>query len=426
MKAKNVLSLVMVVFIAAAILAGCGGPASEVTPPKTEETKTPPEQKPVTVTWYTPNWDEPESREMVKEFEAKNSDVKVELVITEWATYKEKAVAALSGNNAPELYTILLTDASPFSKMDMLEPLNDLGTNAGMDWDDFLEAALEVTSVNGNIYCAPFRYDGSGVFYNVDMLSEAGYEAFPKTWDQVLKMSDKLLSKGYTPTAWYLGEQSNACVALVIQLYTEGADILNADETKCVLNTAEAKKALSNIVETIKKGYASSSSLEMDNSATRDAFGAGSLAFVYSGPYDVDTLKNDYPKLNFATAVLPGVDGMGYTQANGWGVAMGAHSKNKEAAAKFLTYIMTPENQVRLTDSFPASKKASKFEKYSDKLLAPFITQLENSKREPSYNRWLEIQPIIYNYIQSAVSGTMTADEACEAMTKEINALLAS
>ena len=36
------------------------------------------------------------------------------------------------------------------------------------------------------------------------------------------------------------------------------------------------------------------------------------------------------------------------------------------------------------------------------------------------------MEPIIYEYIQNAVSGSMTVDEACEGMTADINSLLQS
>lgn len=36
------------------------------------------------------------------------------------------------------------------------------------------------------------------------------------------------------------------------------------------------------------------------------------------------------------------------------------------------------------------------------------------------------MEPIIYEYIQNAVSGSMTVEDACEAMTNDINALLQS
>ena len=40
--------------------------------------------------------------------------------------------------------------------------------------------------------------------------------------------------------------------------------------------------------------------------------------------------------------------------------------------------------------------------------------------------RWSEMEPIIFQYMQNAVSGSMSVDEACEAMTKDIDVLLAN
>lgn len=379
----------------------------------------------VTIQWWTPNWDEPESREMVSEFEANNPDIKIDLVITDWNTYKEKITTALTGRNVPELYTVLLTDVRPFAKLGLLESLNILGEEAGIDFPDFVQPALEITSVDDAIFGVPFRYDGSGIYYNIDILKEAGYDSFPTTWDEMILMSAKLKDLGYTPFAWPLGQQANAVTRLVQQLYTYGGSVLAEDQKTCLLNSDAAKTALSKIKETLDMGYASSSSMEIDNTIMRNMFGTGQIAFNFSGPFDIDTLLTDYPNLDFATAVIPGIDGMGPTTANGWGIVMSSGSKNKEAAARFLSYITTPENQARLTDSFPASYTALKYEKFASDYLKPFATQLDNSREEPSYDRWLEIEPIIYQYMQYALAGTMSVDEACEGMTKDINSLLA-
>lgn len=66
------------------------------------------------------------------------------------------------------------------------------------------------------------------------------------------------------------------------------------------------------------------------------------------------------------------------------------------------------------------------YEKFATEELKPFMEQLNNSKAEPSYERWSEMEPIIFQYMQNAVSGSMSVDEACEAMTKDIDVLLAN
>ena len=238
-------------------------------------------------------------------------------------------------------------------------------------------------------------------------------------------MSKELSGDGVYGFAWPLGNQANAVTRLVQQLYTYGGDILNEDETKCLLDSDAAKKALGNIVNSISEGYASPSSAEIDNTKMREMFASGQIAFNFTGPFDVEPLRSEYPDLNFKTAVIPGDGKMGCTTANGWCVSMAKNSENKEAAARFLAYITTPENQARLTDSFPASKTAIEYEQFSEEALKPFTEQLNNSKAEPTYENWAEMEPVIYQYIQNAVSGNMTVEQACEGMTADIDALLA-
>lgn len=105
-------------------------------------------------------------REMAEEFEKDNPNIKVELVVTDWDTYKDKITTAISAKGAPELFTILLTDVKPFADKGLLEPLTELGTKAGVDFDDILAPALDITSVDGQAYGVPFRYDGSAAIHS--------------------------------------------------------------------------------------------------------------------------------------------------------------------------------------------------------------------------------------------------------------------
>ena len=427
-KMLSMFALVLSMVMLMSVMAGCGNQGNDQSTNQSTNQSAPAassaSEEKVTIQWWTPNWDEPESKEMAAEFEAANLNIKVNLVITDWDTYKSKITAAISANKAPELSTVLTTDVAPFAKLGLAAPLNDYATKEKINLEDFIKPALDIATVDGKIYGLPFRHDGSGMYYNADMLKAAGYDEFPKTWDEFVTMCKKLTKDGTFGFAWPLGNQANAVTRLIQQLYTNNGDILNADETKCLLDSDSAKKALRNIVNSIKEGYASPNSLEWDNTKMRDAFGSGQLAALFSGPFDIDTLKKDYPNLNFKTAIIPGIEGMGCTTSNGWTVMMAEKSINKDAAAKFLAYIIKPENQSRLTDSFPASKTAIKDAKFSTEYLAPFAEQLNNSKADPAYRAWAEMEPIIYSYIQQAVSGSASVDDACMNMTKDINAIL--
>ena len=412
---KRMTFLMAVLVVLSLAITSCAGNNSA---PETEG--------PVTVQWMVPNWNEDTARELAAEFMAYNDDVYVDLIITSWETYRTMVTMAATGTNAPELATVLMTDIRPMANMGLLQPLNDLGAVAGIGFDDIIPAALNITTVDGNIFAVPYRYDGSGIFYNADILEAAGFTSFPQTWDEMLDMGRVLSDGNIYAFAWPLGNQAEAVTRLIQQLYTHGGQILNDDETASVIDSAAARTALGNIVYSIQEGIASPGSPEFNNTIMRNMFGSGQLAFNFTGPFDIDVLTEEFPDLNFRTAVIPGVSGMGVTTANGWCITMLANSNNQEAAARLLAYITAPNNQVRLTDSFPASSSAITLPQFSTPHLAPFAQQLQNSMVEPTYTRWAEIEPIIFQYIQSAVAGIMTVDEAITAMGRDLDALLAS
>lgn len=420
---KKKVALLMVVVILA--LAGCGSSTSTTEESSTDVATTEEgTEENVTIEWWTPNWDEAVSTELAAEFEAANPGITVELVITDWDTYKSKITTAISASGAPDVCTVLLTDIEPFASKGLLADISAIETSNEIDFDDLLDSALAITTYEDTIYGIPFRYDGSGVYYNVDMLSEAGYDSFPETWDEVNEMNEVLSENGVTAMAWPFGNQSNAVTRYVQALYTYGGNILNDDETEVLLNEQAAIDALTLLCDTLENDYASTSSLEYDNTKLTDAFANENIAWYIGGPFDVASLDESYPDLNYATAVIPGIDGMGTTTANGWCVMIPEYSENKEAAAKLVAYISTPENQARLTASFPASEEALTYEEFSSDKLTPFAEQLDNSLAEPSYDRFAEMEPIIYTYVQAALSGTMSVEDACEGMTADLTSLL--
>lgn len=382
----------------------------------------------VTIQWWVPNWDEEPAREIVAEFMELNEGITVEFVITDWDTYKSRVTTAISTSGAPELSTVLLTDVVPFAQRGWAEPLNDIGRDAGIDFSDLMTTAREIMSIDGELYAIPFRYDGPGVYYNVDMLAEIGYDEFPRTWDEMIEMSKKLDIDGGHAFAFPMGNQPNAVVRYIVSLYTYGGDVLNADETESLLDSAAARRALGDFVYAMEEGLMSPASLEFDNTQTRYAFGARAIAFKFDGPYDIEPIQEEFPDINFRTAVVPGENGMARSTANGWCVMMSANANpdHKEAAAQLLAFIALPENQRKMTNSLPASYKALQFEEFDTPYLRPFAEQLGNARAEPTFNRWAEIEPIMFNYIQRALTGAMSVEDAIMGMHNDVNALLAS
>jgi ABC-type glycerol-3-phosphate transport system substrate-binding protein len=214
-------------------------------------------------------------------------------------------------------------------------------------------------------------------------------------------------------------------VRYLIQLYTYGGNLFDKDGKKSFLNSDASVKALQDIADSINVyKFAPMSSLELDETKMRSLFVAGKIAIYNAGPYDIATIKEENPNLDFGTAVNPGQDGMGVSMSNGFSLMMPKNSKNKDAAAKFIEYVSRPENQIRLTNTFPARKSALANEKYQDKYLKPFAKQLENSILEPSHTKWPQIEKIIFSHMQLVVAQKETPKEAAEKMSIEADQIL--
>lgn len=390
---------------------------------------------PATVTWWVPNWDEEIVNTLLEGFKAEYPNITVNLVITTWDTMQDQIRMGLMSSNPPDLITELESRVPAYAEQGLLENLDAyVSSSTEITKDDIVTSALEINSYDGSLYGIPFRHDGTGIYYNKALFQAAGLdpEAFPTTWDELMAASKTLTvdtNNDGTPdqygTAWPFGNQSNAVTRFVLQLYTRGGNILSEDGKTCTLDSEAAIEAMTTLVDTmVTEKVASPSSMEIDNTQLRELFVNGKIAWMIDGAYDIPTIQEEAPDLDFGTAVLAGVDGMGTTTANGFSMIIPSGSANKDAAWILAEYMARDENMAQLTNTFPARKSAMELEKFSAPLLQPFARQLDQGKSEPAYTNWAEMETIIYTYLQKAVLNEMTPEEAMTNITAEINATL--
>lgn len=62
--------------------------------------------------------------------------------------------------------------------------------------NSLIESSLNQMVYNGKTEAIPFANGGKWMFYNKQMLADAGYEEPPKTWDELKEMSKDMIDKG--------------------------------------------------------------------------------------------------------------------------------------------------------------------------------------------------------------------------------------
>lgn len=103
-------------------------------------------------------------------------------------------VALAAGGQLPTLFLTYLTEPSKFMDQGVVADLTAYFEAAGIT-DVFNPAILDVTSRDGAVYGIPLNAYALGLAYNIQMLTDAGYDAPPATWDELAEMAVALTNR---------------------------------------------------------------------------------------------------------------------------------------------------------------------------------------------------------------------------------------
>jgi raffinose/stachyose/melibiose transport system substrate-binding protein len=143
---------------------------------------------------------------LINQFQAKFPDVKVTQDISPANDYQTQALNRLKGGSAGDAFTTF--------RGAQFQQFVKAGVYTDLSGEDFVAgynpALLEAGKSDGKQWGLPYQVVLPMPVANTDILSSAGVDSAPKTWDDFLDMCDKIKSKGIVPLAWPGGEVGNA------------------------------------------------------------------------------------------------------------------------------------------------------------------------------------------------------------------------
>ena len=195
----------------------------------------------------------------------------------------KKLLAAVSAGDPPDCsvsYPSMIADyrqADAVVELDQYIYDSAIGLSAA-DLADIFPGYLKecrFAQYGNKYYAFPFTKSAVGMWYNLDLIKAAGYDAPPKTWDEFEEMCVAIVEKtGKQGYAYY--ESASTFDAW---LYSRGAEQLNEDETDAAFNGPEAVESLEMMVRLIESGGA----WKPEGSyADQAEFGKGNAAFTMS------------------------------------------------------------------------------------------------------------------------------------------------
>ncbi|MBI4901314.1 MAG: sugar ABC transporter substrate-binding protein [Actinobacteria bacterium] len=383
--------------------------------------------------------------DMIADFEGKNPGIKINHILTD----PTRLNTMLAAGNPPDIASGpavgsannnargLATDLTPFLKKstvlkeDDLQPVNDSfrwdGTHSG---SGPLYGIVKDWSQDATLWYNTKLFDAAGV----PKLSDTGAVSY----DDLLKIAKKLaVVKGGTTTvnglglewAWSLyGPMS----AMVMQ---QGGRLYNDDLTKIDLTTPEARKAFQWYVDYAKAGVGPTSLNPLADGSDFSTFSAGRMAITQDGYWFGGNFADDKALQTIRMAPAPT---MGDVRVNptyggqGWWIP--AKAKNKDAAWKLMEYFMAgPPAEARASSGWglPALKslmsRLPQAKQWQKDAFTTAQNELKYAKPLPDspYVSMDALNTALDKYLQAAIKGDMTVDQATAAATQDVNKLLA-
>ena len=291
------------------------------------------------------------NKELVTEWNAAHSDVKVEYVQGSWDSVHDQLLTSFEGGEAPDIIHDASDDLADFAYGGYLADLREL-LPARLK-SDIPQRSWDTATFGDGVYGVPFLQEPRVLIANAKWLKESGARIptpeKPWSWGEFRSITKELSGQGKYGVAWPLKEPVSATLNLSLsaggQLFHRGAD------GKVTVRFGEADAVVPRTLhdQANTDHSASPSTLGSGGSDTLPGFFGGKYAMVPLGFSYRQQIVQQAPK-GFDWQVLPapaGADGL--TQGvSPQTLSVSEDSPHKKEAAEFIDFLLRPKNMVRL------------------------------------------------------------------------------
>jgi multiple sugar transport system substrate-binding protein len=351
--------------------------------------------------------------DIISDFEGEHDNITVVLEVQSWDNINDVVRTKVQAGDAPDILNI---DAfSGFADDELLYAAPDVVSPETLE--DFQDSFAENASIDGTMYGLPLIASARTMFYNVDLLNDAGVSAPPTTWDELFDAAQQVTDLGGVYGYGMPLGSEEAQAETSIWTFGNGGSWTDGDEI--TVNTPENLEAVEYMKSMIDAGVTQPDPGATDRTPMFDLFFAGQLAMVEGLPPTVGQIEERSPDLNYDTAPIPTSDGSPMTLGVADHLMAFENDGDKqEAITAFLDYFFSSEVYTNFVDTegfLPTTQSGA--EALADKEeIAAFLEALPNAQFYPSTNpKWSATQGALQSLI-----GQIGLGEDSETVLQEI------
>ncbi len=373
------------------------------------------------------------TEEVIKKYTNENPNVKIEYFNVPFNEFRTTLLTGFAGGIPPDIMAPDYPWIPEFAAEGLLDPapadvVKDVKEN-------LVAIANSAASYDGVIYGYYPKVGTQMLFYNVDLVKEAGLptdpEAMEVTWDEfvpIAKALTKVDASGNMTQAgivFRIGYELTSNFANF--LWSNGGDFFNEAFTRPRVNEPAAVEALQYMYDLYwKHGAGDPNFLEFF-----EAFTTGRAATTMFFSAGIARFSKANPDLNFQVALSPKgrTEPAAIVGAFVWTVS--SASANKETAWDFVRFRNNEEHMLQeaLVTHFSPSRKSllTRPEIVNDKYFPHLARIAEYARRRPATVLWAEARETVGRYLDRVIiTDELTPKDALDKAAEELKNLIKS
>jgi multiple sugar transport system substrate-binding protein len=312
-----------------------------------------------------------------------------------------KSLRMASSKSLPDVIQFDASELPTFAEAGGLVDLRTLGLSTR----GIPKGIVDFGSYKGNYYGAARTVNTLALFYNKDLLDQAGLQV-PTTWAEMAATAKKLtLGKRYG-IALSAGGAEDGVFQFTPFMWSNGGDETDL-ATRNVAGALDYWKGL------IKDGSLSRSTVNWTQADVNDQFMAKNAAMMINGPWQVETL-NTKKDLHWAMARIPapeaGEDSVGPLGGAVLTIPRTGEKAREKTAAKIVRCMSSEQEQItyaRRSWMVPANAKAAAAWRKEVPELDALADQVATARSRTAKvgDRWPSVSLALQSAFQSALTG---------------------
>ena len=368
-------------------------------------------------------------------YEAANPGISIEFQQVSYRDYLQTVMTGRVGGTSPDVYNIYSIWGPQLAASGTLAK-----PPAGIDaWirESYGDGTVGAATIGGTLWGIPTELSVYQLFYNKQLLADAGYDAPPATWDELKEIAAAITEtndQGNITTAGYVYGPSvaNATHVYYSQMYGAGVPPYTEDGRGTNYTSPESIRILERQAELFAEGITAAGN-------TTDDFPAGRAGMAVMANWNEGGLRDAFGDAFDSTvgiAPIPGDGGDPGTMLYSFFWAVDSASEVQEEAWEMLQWINTAQDGSdisctgeMLRDLGALSGNLADLEAMptDNAFTAPFVAAIESGAAQTQPNIWQasEVDRILRSYIEQVWAGSMSAEDAMAAADAEVTAILA-